>query len=322
MHVKMKMEFRLAHDPKDREFIHALLRTSNLVTEGLEHVQHLYVLLVDGERLGSAGLSLYGTCALLRSVAVAEMKRGMGLGEYLVNRTGYVAHTLGADRIYLLTTTAGMFFEQLGFRPCDRTQVPEAVREDVEFRSACPASARVYTASARRHIVCLGDSITEGYPWGPRASWPALVARMRGLPMLNMGVCGELSKEVLKRAEVCLKRRPDYAVFCAGTNDAYVGLTASDILENYRRFIVLCRRMDVCCVLATPTPVFDAGPDRVIQDVADGVRRLAAREGTGLLDFNRLLTRRHVPDAVHPSSEGYMLMARAMERATFPFRQR
>ncbi|MEW6244803.1 MAG: GNAT family N-acetyltransferase [Bacillota bacterium] len=318
----MKIEFRSALDPKDREFIRSLIRTSNLVTEGLEHVRHLYVLFVDGERSGCAGLSLYGTCALLRSVAVVEMKRGMGLGEYLVNRTGYVAHTLGADRIYLLTTTAGMFFERLGFQPCDRTQVPEAVKEDVEFRSACPASARLYTASARRHIVCLGDSITEGYPWGPGASWPALVAGMRGLPMLNMGVCGELSKEVLKRAEVCLRRRPDYAVFCAGTNDAYMGLTASDILENYRRFIVLCRRMDVCCVLATPTPVFDAGPDRVIHDVADAVRRLAAREGTGLLDFNRLLTRRHVPDAVHPSSEGYMLMARAVERTTFPFRQR
>jgi N-acetylglutamate synthase-like GNAT family acetyltransferase len=53
------------------------------------------------------------------------------------------AQRLGVRDVYLLTTTAEQFFVRFGFTTVDRIEVPLSVRESVEFRSACPASATV-----------------------------------------------------------------------------------------------------------------------------------------------------------------------------------
>jgi amino-acid N-acetyltransferase len=45
--------------------------------------------------------------------------------------------------LYLLTTTAERYFPSFGFSVTTREKVPDAVRDTVEFRSACPASAVV-----------------------------------------------------------------------------------------------------------------------------------------------------------------------------------
>lgn len=121
----------------------ALLEENGLPREGLE--EHLATALAawEGERVvGSAALELYGTSALLRSVAVAEERRGQGLGERLTREALDLARQRGAERAYLLTETADGFFPRLGFRSVSRREVPESVRGSVEFVSACPAGAR------------------------------------------------------------------------------------------------------------------------------------------------------------------------------------
>jgi amino-acid N-acetyltransferase len=49
----------------------------------------------------------------------------------------------GFRELYLLTTTAEEFFPRFGFERIGREEVPAAVRESVEFRESCPASATV-----------------------------------------------------------------------------------------------------------------------------------------------------------------------------------
>ena len=119
----------------------ALLEESGLPKEGLEG--HLALTAREGKRVvGSAALELYGPSALLRSVAVADGRRGEGLGGRLTRQALRLAREHGARREYLLTEPADGFFPRFGFRPVPRSEVPEMVRRSVEFVSACPQSAR------------------------------------------------------------------------------------------------------------------------------------------------------------------------------------
>lgn len=110
----------------DLSAIMELLARSDLPQEGLSDHLTTLVARADQTVIGNAALELYGTAALLRSVAVNQAFRGQGLG---------ITH------VYLLTETAAEFFPRFGFRPIARAQVPPAVQRSVEFTSVCPISA-------------------------------------------------------------------------------------------------------------------------------------------------------------------------------------
>jgi amino-acid N-acetyltransferase len=121
-----------------------LLRRSKLPTDDLErHLDTTLVARRHGTVVGSAALELYGTGALLRSVAVDAALRGQGLGHQLTDAALEMARENRVTTVYLLTTTAGDFFPRFGFRQITRADVAQPVRESVEFTSACPASAQV-----------------------------------------------------------------------------------------------------------------------------------------------------------------------------------
>ena len=126
----------------------ALLRQSALPTAGLaEHLDTTLVARDAGRVVGSAALELYGTAALLRSVAVAPELRGQGLGQELTRHALALARRSGARTVYLLTETAAAFFPKFGFRPIKRGEVEPAVRASPEFTTACPQSALVMATS-------------------------------------------------------------------------------------------------------------------------------------------------------------------------------
>ncbi len=100
--------------------------------------------------MGTAALEVYGTAALLRSVAVSSARRGRGLGQALTAAALDLARQHGVAAVYLLTETASAFFGQLGFRPIARAEVAAAVLSSAEFTTACPQSALVMVRSLRR----------------------------------------------------------------------------------------------------------------------------------------------------------------------------
>jgi amino-acid N-acetyltransferase len=103
----------------------------------------LVVARLNGEVVGAAGLELYADGALLRSVVVDARAQGQGLGHRLTEAALTLARDRGASVVFLLTTTAAQFFPRFGFEQITRDDVPESVRQSVEFQSACPASAVV-----------------------------------------------------------------------------------------------------------------------------------------------------------------------------------
>jgi amino-acid N-acetyltransferase len=97
----------------------------------------------EDQVVGSAALELYGSAALLRSVAVSWSLRGSGIGYRLTEAALELSRDYGIEEVYLLTETADLFFPRFGFRQIPRSEVPHNVQSSIEFTSACPASAMV-----------------------------------------------------------------------------------------------------------------------------------------------------------------------------------
>ena len=95
----------------------------------------------DGATVGYSGIEACGGASLLRSFVVLPDHRGKGVGRILTRLT--LDQAEGPVDIYLATTTASKFFEDLGFAIVDRSAVPELVLSTRQLSGICPASATV-----------------------------------------------------------------------------------------------------------------------------------------------------------------------------------
>lgn len=120
-----------------------LLTEAGLPLDDLErHWKTAVVAQQNRDIVGCAALEMYGTAALLRSVAVAEPLRNTGLGTQVVQVILEVAFQKGVTEVYLLTETAVDYFSRFGFQKIEREEVTPAVQQSVEFTTACPDSAQ------------------------------------------------------------------------------------------------------------------------------------------------------------------------------------
>ncbi len=110
----------------------------------------------DGANLiGVVGLEVYGTDALLRSLAVALDWQGWGLGAALLAHAEQAAQQRGVQVLYLLTTSAEAFFVRRGYIRIPRETAPPILRQTAEFAALCPASAACMT---KRLAAPVGES--------------------------------------------------------------------------------------------------------------------------------------------------------------------
>ena len=146
----MSGEFKIARAKKsDRGAIVALLQMTGLPPDGIEpHLETFFVIKhpeagtgTEPESLiGSIGLEVYGKSALLRCFAVHPDFRGIGIGTRLVKRTIETAKDMGITRLFLLTDTAEEYFKKKGFAVVTRNQVPEDIKQSIEFTTLCTSA--------------------------------------------------------------------------------------------------------------------------------------------------------------------------------------
>jgi amino-acid N-acetyltransferase len=129
-------------DASDRAAVERLLVLAELPVAGVaESFGDFFVAEIPGGVVGVAGLEIHGDDGILRSVAVPAAERGRGIGALLTERVLEHARRSGLRRVYLLTTPAEADFARHGVVRIAREDVPAQVRDSIEFREACPASA-------------------------------------------------------------------------------------------------------------------------------------------------------------------------------------
>lgn len=132
-----------AAQPSDLAAVLALLKRAELPQEGVEsRLSTTVVARETGQVVGCAVLEIYGTVALLRSVAVDSDARGRGLGWQLVEERLQEARRRGIQEVYLLTETAQHYFPRFGFRPIERSVVAPFIHASIEWTIDCPQTAQ------------------------------------------------------------------------------------------------------------------------------------------------------------------------------------
>ena len=140
-------------------------------------------------------------------------------------------------------------------------------------------------------IVCLGDSLTYGFPYGPEVSWVAYASRICGLSLSNAGVNGNTMEDMAARFDRdVLAKKPAAVVILGGSNDAFWGerfcLKTVSCLEQMVTSAVANK---ILPVIGIPMPIDDnmAGP--VLERLTMEYHRISSELMLPVLDFQNTL---------------------------------
>lgn len=126
----------------DLPAIKALLEASGLPTAGVDDHWKTFIVAREAERIvGCGGSETHQTVALVRSIVVAEDRRGSGIGRGLVRQLLDRLASRGVREFYLLTTTAEDYFRKRGFKTIDRDEIHPQLLGSAELQGECPDTA-------------------------------------------------------------------------------------------------------------------------------------------------------------------------------------
>jgi acyl-CoA thioesterase I len=173
-------------------------------------------------------------------------------------------------------------------------------------------------AADEERVVFMGDSITQG--WKIEDSFP-------GKPYVNRGISGQSSSQMLVRFwQDVIDLKPKVVLILAGTNDL-AGNTGPVTLEQVEGNIMsmadLARANGIRAVLCSVLPSVKfwwhpelENPAPRIAELNQWIKTYAAKKGYVYVDYYSAmkdedggLPKKLSPDGVHPSAEGYAVMA-------------
>jgi lysophospholipase L1-like esterase len=178
--------------------------------------------------------------------------------------------------------------------------------------AACTKEPSLPPLAADAIILAFGDSLTAGTGANETESYPAVLAHLTGLRVVNAGIPGEFSAAGAARLPDLLDReRPALLLLCHGGNDLLGRQNQQAIADNLRSMIRLARERGIAVVLlAVPSPDFSLSPPPLYAEVAKefGIpceqNALARIIGTGSLKS----------DHIHPNAAGYRQLAEAVAK--------
>ncbi len=120
----------------------ALLAKANLMYEDIDLNEHYFFgEFIDDHLVATAGLEVYESHVLIRSVAVDDNSKGKGLGMHIVKEVEAWAKARGIKGIYLLTESAEGFFIKNNYHQISRAVVPDLIAQTTQFAQLCPQTA-------------------------------------------------------------------------------------------------------------------------------------------------------------------------------------
>jgi acyl-CoA thioesterase-1 len=191
-------------------------------------------------------------------------------------------------------------------------------------------------------VVCLGDSLTEGYGAVTQGvvdksqSYPAYLQNKVNIPVINAGVSGNTSAQGLARVDTeVLSKNPKIVVIILGANDLGRGIpvtTTKDNLQNIinkvnngNRKIYLAKFYTeaVARALANTYGFIDFIDLTEIVSQYDNLFNALASENdvTLIEDIWSGVWGINMSDAVHPNAKGYEMMANNIFNVLLPYLQ-
>ena len=168
-------------------------------------------------------------------------------------------------------------------------------------------------ADGERVVLCLGDSLTEGYGVEDEHAYPSVLERRlradgRQVRVINAGINGSTSASAVGRLRWQLKAKPDVMVLALGGNDGLRGLDLSETKKNLSDAIQLAKSHGVRVVLAGMQIPPNYGADYT-REFREMFPALAEQHDVARIPF--LLEgvaadpELNLPDGIHPNAKGY-----------------
>jgi len=174
-----------------------------------------------------------------------------------------------------------------------------------------------FAARAETRILCLGDSLTEGYGVEAEVAYPArLEQRLKELGhsdvrVINAGVSGATSASAVSRLKWQLRAKPDFLILALGANDGLRGIPVAEMRKNLDKALTLALDNGVRVLLAGMRLPPNYGPEYT-RDFARTFTELAAERKVVLIPFllEGVAARPELNqlDGIHPTARGYEIV--------------
>ena len=176
-------------------------------------------------------------------------------------------------------------------------------------------------------VVCLGDSLTEGYGVAAEEAYPARVERRlhaegrTQVRLVNAGISGSTSASGLARLRWQLRADPQILLLALGANDGLRGFDLQVTRRNLSQVIRHAQDSGLLVLLAGMKLPPNYGPDYA-REFERMFPSLAEEHSVALIPF--LLEgvagdpALNLPDGIHPNAEGHARVAETVYRYLLP----
>lgn len=178
-------------------------------------------------------------------------------------------------------------------------------------------------------MLCVGDSLVDGYPFGRADSFPAVIEKITDTEVINAGISGQSSAEILRRFPEELRRAGDdlgTVLILCGSNDYIFSICEPEkTMEHIRGMISAseneCERILLCapplCIpeqasrqwADMPPSEYDAVNEKLkmLRDMLES--EAAGRSSADFFDLQEMYKGfASYVDGVHPVREGYRII--------------
>lgn len=175
-------------------------------------------------------------------------------------------------------------------------------------------------------VVCLGDSITWGFPFGPHYSWVEMLAQATGIAFINEGINGNTTSDMLSRFQrAVLAHKPTHVIISGCINDLLWGESFDRITWNVKKMVDQAEQAGVKVILGLPTAVDSTQLEKLLARLRQWYGDFARAKNLPLIDFHQafmdvdgnLDTRFLLADGAHPSEAGYREMFKQIDQELF-----
>jgi len=175
-------------------------------------------------------------------------------------------------------------------------------------------------------IVCLGDSITYGFPFGPRASWVTMLRDALKAEVINQGINGNTTSDMLIRFErSVLKYNPSHVIIMGGANDIICAESFDRITWNLREMIEKAKSAGIEVILGVPTPIDVPYWEKRIIRLQQWIMEYAQEHNLKIINFakaffdesGKIKSDLLLADGAHPDTKGYEAMFAQIDLSIF-----
>ncbi len=186
--------------------------------------------------------------------------------------------------------------------------------------SACTKKEITNAASLGSEIICFGDSITFGYGVTPDEAYPAHLARMVKVPVVNTGIDGDTTSEALKRIESdVLSRDPFLVIIEFGGNDFLRKVPLELTVKNLGEMVDMVQARGAMVALT------DISAGLLMREYKPLYQKLAKEKKAIFVPsiMKGIITNPKMKsDFLHPNGEGYKIIAERIFHVLKPYLKR